>query len=185
MKQEYRIPSQSDMSVMYTVTSHDDGRWVCNCNGYKYNKKCKHIDSAKNESVQKEFQKSHQLPGDIINQPTPKKFLEDRKGRGGMTLTYVKGGYVNMVLNKAFGIGGWSFAIEDYQIGNTHIFVKGRLTIDDAHYENFGGQEIKKYKDGKAIDIGDDLKGATTDALKKCASMIGVANDVYFPDAHV
>ena len=33
----------------------------------------------------------------------------------------------------------------------------------------------------KPISVGDDLKSASSDALKKCASMLGLAADVYFP----
>ena len=39
---------------------------------------------------------------------------------------------------------------------------------------------MKKKKDGTGyVDYGNDLKAATTDALKKCASELGIASDVY------
>jgi len=58
--------------------------------------------------------------------------------------------------------------------------------------EQFGSSEIKKYssegrdkrgnlthKVGDYIDLGDDYKGAGTDAMKKCATQFGVFLDVY------
>jgi len=33
----------------------------------------------------------------------------------------------------------------------------------------------------KPLSVGDDLKSATSDSMKKCASMLGLAADVYFP----
>jgi hypothetical protein len=58
--------------------------------------------------------------------------------------------------------------------------------------EQFGSSEIKKYssetrdkkgnlvhKAGDVIDLGDDYKGAGTDAMKKCATQFGVFLDVY------
>ena len=41
--------------------------------------------------------------------------------------------------------------------------------------QQFGSQKIKRSRSsGTPLDIGFDLKGASTDALKKCASLIGV-----------
>ena len=56
----------------------------------------------------------------------------------------------------------------------------------------FGSSEVKKYakdikdkkgnikyKAGDIIDLGDDYKGAATDAMKKCATQFGIFLDVY------
>jgi len=44
----------------------------------------------------------------------------------------------------------------------------------------FGRADIKLRKaDGVPLDLGNDLKAASTDALKKCASELGIASDVY------
>ena len=41
--------------------------------------------------------------------------------------------------------------------------------------QQFGSQKIKRSRaNSNPLDIGFDLKGATTDALKKCASLLGV-----------
>lgn len=99
-----------------------------------------------------------------------------------------------------------------YDIGIGQIFVLGKLTCRSGGVtivkEQFGRQDIKfksekvfnedgtpkmfKNKWGKEVqetrpstiplDLGNDLKGAATDALKKCASEIGIASDVYAPE---
>ena len=51
------------------------------------------------------------------------------------------------------------------------------VTIDGvtATRQQFGSQKIKRARQtGNPLDIGFDLKGAATDALKKCASLVGV-----------
>lgn len=47
--------------------------------------------------------------------------------------------------------------------------------------DQFGRAPIKYAKStpGKTVDFGNDLKAATTDALKKCAAEMGIASDVY------
>ena len=40
----------------------------------------------------------------------------------------------------------------------------------------------KKFPSTQPLDLGNDLKAATTDALKKCASELGIASDIYAPN---
>lgn len=49
---------------------------------------------------------------------------------------------------------------------------------------NRQGQEyqVKETSKNSPLDLGNDLKAATTDALKKCASELGIASDVYAPN---
>lgn len=125
----------------------------------------------------------------ILIAPTPKKYIKERQGKGGQKWSYVTGGHVNKVLNLAFG-WDWDFEILDYkfdvQIGQA--FVHGRLTVrikndgvvTEIKKEQFGRVDIKFFKGTKdPVDLGNDLKAASTDAMKKCASLIGVASDIY------
>lgn len=121
----------------------------------------------------------------ILLKPTPKKYVKTRKGKGGQTWDYVTGGHVTKVLNLAFG-WQWDFEVIKYeydlQIGQA--FVHGRLTVHIKDTiikkEQFGRVDIKFLKGTKnPVDLGNDLKAASTDCLKKCASLIGVANDIY------
>lgn len=130
----------------------------------------------------------------ILSQPTPRHCIYKRKGRGGKTFEYVSIGYVIQKLDeycKAIK-GTWSF--DSTEISDTemikktkNIVTKGTLTIltkDKARsITQYGSSEVKMKSDGNGVvDLGDDFKGAASDALKKCASMIGVARDVYFRD---
>lgn len=126
----------------------------------------------------------------LLDEKTPTQFIKKRQGRGGMTFDYVETGYVVKKLNEVFN-GMWDFEILEQEVGKNHIWVKGKLTVKfvDAKgnihtlvKSQFGGSEVKKTKTGEVIDIADDLKAASSDALKKCASLLGVASDVYFQE---
>jgi len=45
--------------------------------------------------------------------------------------------------------------------------------------EQYGGAEIKYKKGSGIMDYANDLKTSATDALKKCASELGIASDIY------
>lgn len=135
-----------------------------------------------------------------ILKPTPKKYLQERKGKGGELWTYVTGNYVKKALNVVFGFD-WDFEVVKYEfdLGIKQCFVLGKLTMRsdgktivksqfgraDIKFRvaytpdpNNPGKSIKQTTD-EPLDLGNDLKAATTDALKKCASEIGIAADVY------
>lgn len=125
----------------------------------------------------------------LITKSTPKDVIFQKPARGGSNeLDYVPGWWFIDQLNSLFAFN-WSFQIVkevvDDKIGQ--VWVSGRLTIplgsDTIIKENFGSSDIKKYSkgnnQGRIIDIGDDLKSAATDALKKCCSQLGLAADVY------
>ena len=60
----------------------------------------------------------------------------------------------------------------------------GKLTVKNdkgntISKTQFGRADIKMLKAGGMVDFGNDLKAAATDSLKKCASLLGIASDVY------
>jgi hypothetical protein len=119
----------------------------------------------------------------VIKRKTPDQFVKWRVGPGGLQLAYIEVSYIIDILNLAFG-GDWDFQIIDKDIGKKQIWVMGRLTIRLSGRvivkENFGSSSIKFSKGSQeVIDLGNDLKAASSDALKKCASMLGIASDVY------
>jgi len=75
-------------------------------------------------------------------------------------------------------LGAWSFEIRWQERGDEEITVRGRLEAEGMVKEQFGGAQIKRYsqgdRKGRPVDIGNDFKAAATDALKKCASLMGV-----------
>lgn len=118
---------------------------------------------------------------------TPKQHIHERKGRGGQTFRYPTASYVQKVLNEAFG-WAWSFQVVDKGLDpdQSGVWVHGRLTVINKETmqpmvikEQFGSSDIKRSKDGKLVDYADDLKSATSDALKKCSSLLGICADLY------
>jgi len=130
------------------------------------------------------FLKSKQLL--LILQKTPREHVYTREGKGNQSFDYVTGVYIKKVLNYAFG-WLWDFEVKDKGREEKQIWVLGRLTIKDKKgnslitKEQFGRADIKFYKDKTKgmLDYGNDLKAAATDALKKCASELGIASDIY------
>lgn len=122
----------------------------------------------------------------FITQKTPRQFIKSRPGPGGTRLNYVEVGYVINILNQAFGYD-WDFRILDQQVGRTQVWVRGELTLRLKDHTiikgQYGGAVIKYNRTtNEPISIADDLKAAGSDCLKKCASILGVASDVYWKD---
>lgn len=144
-----------------------------------------------------------------IAQRTPKEHIYHRPAKGGGEWEYVTGTYVKKVLNAVFGFMWDFIVVDKGREGDVvwvqgRLTVKDKLG-NTITKEQFGRAEVKfltEYKpkldkDGKPVmnkwgkpdsiknktniplDYGNDLKAATTDALKKCASEFGIANDVY------
>lgn len=94
--------------------------------------------------------------------------------KGGRTFTYIPSPELIERLNAVLGYFQWSYECDLVHLNETFVVVKGRLSVQGAVYEQFGGQRINKNKQGEVIDLGDDFKGAASDAEKKCAAQIGV-----------
>lgn len=120
---------------------------------------------------------------ELILKRTPEKYVRNRPAKGGGQWKYVSGGYVKKCLNLLFGFD-WSFEILEQMIMHKEAIVKGKLTINSNGKTivkmQFGNKDIM-YKKGteEPLSIGNDLKAAATDALKKCAAEIGIAADIY------
>ncbi len=122
----------------------------------------------------------------FLTQKTPPEFIKQRPGPGGKTYSYVEVGYVVNLLNQAFAYN-WDFRIQDQQIGNKQVWVRGELTVRVGNISiikgQYGGADIKMNKvTNQPVSIADDLKAAASDCLKKCASLLGVAGDIYWRD---
>ncbi len=121
----------------------------------------------------------------FILQKTPTDHIYQRPAKGGGKWDYVTGAYVKKVLNYCFG-WRWDFEIKEHGKEKSLVWVLGRLTIKDKRNnpivvkEQFGRADIKTKKGtDEALDYGNDLKASATDALKKCASELGIASDIY------
>jgi len=101
--------------------------------------------------------------------------------RGGVQLTYVSGEQVVRRLNEVLGVSGWSFRVlrHDINAEADEAWALGELVAEIGERtvvrQQFGSQKLKRSRStGAPLDIGFDLKGAATDAMKKCASLLGV-----------
>ena len=115
----------------------------------------------------------------LIKGKTPIKHVKQRPARGGGNVNYVETYYVVDQLNKLFGFR-WNFEVLDEKSDDKEVIVRGRLTA-------FGGDNfpIVKEQFGQVdrtagIPLGDQKKAAGSDCLKKCASLFGIALDVYW-----
>jgi len=114
---------------------------------------------------------------------TPKKYVKQRPAKGGGTWDYVTGGYVRKCLNLMFG-WDWSFEIVEQMVLHGEAIVKGKLTCNSNGKTivkmQFGNKDIMMKRGTEIpLSIGNDLKAAATDCLKKCAAEIGIAADIY------
>ena len=110
------------------------------------------------------------LPSEAIKQHPTKTFLST-----------IKPIYITDRLNEVFGIGQWQTRTENVLVNDNGTVVnKTTLTIEEygIYYECFGGND-NGGSGSKGFDLGDAFKGATTDALNKIASYLGIGIDVY------
>ncbi|HLI28228.1 MAG TPA: Rad52/Rad22 family DNA repair protein [Chloroflexota bacterium] len=104
-----------------------------------------------------------------------------RSDRGGIELEYITGEQCVSRLNQVLGPAGWSFVVREHGLHAEadEVWVLGELTIvadgQSATRQQFGSQKVRRHRaTGAPVDIGFDYKAAATDALKKCASLVGV-----------
>jgi hypothetical protein len=90
---------------------------------------------------------------------------------GDGVLDYLEGATVIQRLNEAFN-AEWSFEIIEHLIQENEILVLGKLTAQGITKTQFGN----KLREQSA---GDDLKAATTDCIKKCATLFGIGLHLY------
>jgi len=121
----------------------------------------------------------------LITRETPSDVIATRPGRGRQTFRYVPIAWFIDQLNSLFGFN-WDFEIQEHEILEKvkQIWVKGKLTVRGPDgivvtKTQYGGSDMKYTQEGKLIDIADDLKSASSDCLKKCATLLGLAWDVY------
>lgn len=100
----------------------------------------------------------------------------------GKRLTYIPGGEVIQRLNDVLGVTGWEWKtgrIWRDEINSEWVLAYGDMTctIDGktSMKSGEGGVEVSlTRKDKTIVDLGDEFKGASTDALKKAAQRFGV-----------
>lgn len=119
---------------------------------------------------------------------TPSAYVKERPAKGGGKWKYVDGAYIRKVLNLMFG-WDWDFEVVESNVLNGEVVVLGKLTCRVGYKKivkmQYGNKDIM-FKRGtkEPLSIGNDMKAAATDALKKCATELGLAQDVYNPESY-
>lgn len=116
-----------------------------------------------------------------LSESFPKE-MERTVNKGGAALVYVPISEVINRMNRVFGVDKWSYTIvkcerdvtdQDFVIAHVRVQYFPDASVSVTR-EGFGGQKIKRTKQGAVLDLGDEFKGAISDALKKAAQAFGV-----------
>ena len=115
---------------------------------------------------------------ELLEQPFPQDAIKQRKGFHGGTLDYIEGHTVIKRLNDAFE-GSWSFQVISHEVQGDEVIVLGKLKADGITKTQFGSSRVTRNAEGEIVSLGDDFKAASTDALKKTATLLGVGLHLY------
>ena len=115
----------------------------------------------------------------LLEQTFSQEEIKQRDGSFGQTLNYVSGYTVIDRLNQAFE-SLWSFEIVSHEIQQDEVIVIGKLSAEGIAKSQFGSSRITRTREtGEAVSLASDLKSAATDALKKCATLLGIGLHLY------
>lgn len=128
----------------------------------------------------------------LINEPTPDTEIEIKKDEDGNTYKSVKSYYIKKRLNLIFGFN-WRLKVlrSEYYANAGEVVVHGKLILHtkggDIVREQFGKATVEYSKKAQRTsaapsNLGNAFKAAASDCLKKCASEIGIAFDIYNQD---
>lgn len=99
---------------------------------------------------------------------------------------YHTGEQVITALNRVLGPGNWSYEVLEvaFEDDSDEVCAKAELTalINGVRCvrQDYGSQALKRARStGKFISKGEDRKAAVTDALKRCARLLGVGLDAW------
>lgn len=118
---------------------------------------------------------------DMLEAPLPKEAVSKHPTKS--YLSSIKAIYVTERLNDVFGVGSWRTKVSEInesegkpnKKGDIPVMVVVKLTLEipeyGVYYESYGGNDNE--------DRGDAYKGATTDALTKIGSFLGIGIDVF------
>lgn len=123
-------------------------------------------------------------PSELYNhlaEPFPQE-MEKVIVKSGVELIYLPVSEVINRLNRVIGVDNWSFEIisvtrdtidQDEIIA--HVSLTATIGNKTVVKHGFGGISVKRSKkDGRPVDLGNDFKGAVSDALKKAAQNLGI-----------
>lgn len=115
-----------------------------------------------------------------LAEPFPQE-VERTLSKSGTKLTYIPISEVIARLNRVLGVSNWSSETVDVHrdhLDPDWIIAHVRLTCviegQTVTRDGVGGQTVKRTKAGSIVDLGDEFKGAESDAFKKAAQKLGI-----------
>jgi hypothetical protein len=112
---------------------------------------------------------------DVLCRPFPREDVKTRPGQHGKTLSYIGVNKVLLRLHEACDVV--TFEVVRHEILETEVIVVGRLSADGVVNVDFGTAQITLDGDGRPLSVGDDLKAASSDCIKRCARLLGCPLD--------
>ena len=179
-EERYRVDNLITNGVYFV--GQEGKRLVCSCPDFQnrcseLNIRCKHILSVENWKGKKDLIKKVVEIEEILKRKFREDQIKQRPGSYKKLLDYLETHSVIERLNEAFGLK-WSWEVVKSEILEGQVYCHGKLSakIDGEMIvkEAFGGKEISK-----GNNMGDELKAAASDALKKAATMLGVGLHLY------
>ena len=118
---------------------------------------------------------------ELIERPLPPEKIKKRPGKAGATYDYVTPDFVISLLNEAFDYK-WNTRVVSHEMcGDTAVVVLELTVYDEAGFpiskQQFGSGEVSR-----GMGHGEAFKSAASDALKKAATLLGVALELYLDD---
>lgn len=123
---------------------------------------------------------------DRLSEPFPQE-MERTVQKSGTRLTYLPISEIINRMNRVFGPTGWTHEIISCgrdAIDNDWVVAHVRVSVvrtspttgvtERSSHDGFGGVRVKRTKQGDIVDLGDEFKGAMSDALKKACQHFGV-----------
>jgi hypothetical protein len=104
--------------------------------------------------------------------------IRTRQGRNGQAVSYIE--IVDVIDRLNSALPAWSFEVVSHVILDDEVVVHARLRAGDVVKEDFGTHEITRSKNGgAAVCIGENIKAAASDALKRTARLLGVGLELW------
>ena len=107
--------------------------------------------------------------------------IKTRQGGQGMTFDYIGTEHAIQLLNEAFEYA-WDTTVVSHEIFDGLAVALVELKVWDDSGSPITKQQFGSCNINRGVDTGAALKGAASDGLKKCASQLGVALELYLDD---
>jgi len=120
----------------------------------------------------------------ILTRRLPQDKIKSRPGKAGMSFSYISPDYVIEVLNEAF-VHDWDTKIVYSELHENTAVVGLELSVRDGDGNRVCKQQFGSCDVTRGLGVGEAFKGAASDAMKKCATLLGLGLELYQADEPV